>query len=285
MIEARKKESDVVEETGFEPDLGDSKDQKVAFRKKDNKALFILHQCVYDTYFKKIQYVVTAREAWNILLRCHARGEKIKKVRLQTLRRQYELLQMEECDQVGEYFNKVVALTNQMKRFGEKFSDLMIIEKITRSLPSNFDYIVVAIEESRDLEKMKIEELQSSLEAHEMRLLDRNTIRSGEQALKRHHSKKEKKKTFKKWKGKYGKGKWRNNKSDDDQDETTVEEKNGKSNKTFSKKDKRNVECFNCHISTSTTTTSVILIKGSRIRCRKRRLTWFKRNLIQNHSH
>lgn len=73
-----------------------------------------------------------------------------------------------------------------MKGCGETITDLQIIEKIMRSMPQQFDFIVVAIEESRNLEELKIEELQSSLEAHEMRLLDRdrNPIKQDEQALK-----------------------------------------------------------------------------------------------------
>jgi len=117
----------------------------------------------------------------------HAGGEKIKKVKLQTLRKQYELLQMEEGDQIGEYFNKVLTVTNQMKGCGETIIDMMIVEKIMRSLPRKFDYIVVAIEESHDLAIMKVEELQSSLEAHEIRLVNRSPIKKVDQALKVHH--------------------------------------------------------------------------------------------------
>lgn len=40
------------------------------------------------------------------------------------------------------------------------------------SFPQTFDYMVVVIEESRDLDNMKIEELQVYFEAHELRLND-----------------------------------------------------------------------------------------------------------------
>lgn len=74
----------------------------------------------------------------------------------------------------------------------------MIIEKIMRSLPEMFDHIVVAIEESRDVGKLKIEELQSSLEAYEMRKRERNSIKREDQALKVKFVKGEEKKKSKK---------------------------------------------------------------------------------------
>ncbi|MCI97608.1 F-box protein, partial [Trifolium medium] len=42
---------------------------------------------------------------------------------------------------------------------------------------------VVAIEESKDLSTMKVEELQCSLEAHEQRVNERSKDRGVEQAL------------------------------------------------------------------------------------------------------
>ncbi|XP_019427160.1 PREDICTED: uncharacterized protein LOC109335480 [Lupinus angustifolius] len=179
--------------------------QRITFKdakKKDNKALFLIHHCVDDVNFEKIQNANNAKEAWDILIRSHAGGDKIKKVKLQTLRRQYELLNMEESDRIGDYFTKILAITNQMKGYGEQISDIMIIEKIMRSLPQKFDFIIVAIEESKDINVMKIEELQSSLEAHEMRLLERNPNKKAEQALKASHYKEEEKRKDKRWKGK-----------------------------------------------------------------------------------
>ncbi|XP_019450621.1 PREDICTED: uncharacterized protein LOC109352893 [Lupinus angustifolius] len=210
-------------------------------QKKDNKALFLIHQCVDDVHFEKIQNAMTAKEAWDILVTSHAGGDKIKKVKLQSLRKQYELLHMEEGDKVGEYFTKILTITNQMKGYGEAITDTMIIEKIMRSLLPRFDFIVVAIEESKDVTLMKIEELQSSLEAHELRLIERNPRKKAEQALKATHKDNDRRKD-KRWKGKQN-----FNRRKTSQEWSESSDKRGRSKFNQKKFDKSKVECFNCH--------------------------------------
>ncbi|CAL2258075.1 unnamed protein product [Prunus armeniaca] len=48
--------------------------------------------------------------------------------------------------------------------------DVVIIEKILRSMTSKYDYVVCSIEESNDLDILSIDELQSSLLVHEQRM-------------------------------------------------------------------------------------------------------------------
>src|SRR3954470_3270621 len=92
--------------------------------------------------------------------------------------------------------SRVILVTNEMKACGETLSKQVIIEKVLRSLTTQFDYIVVAIEHSKDLETMRIEELQSSLEAHESRLTERTFEREVEQALKASFVKKDQKQSW-----------------------------------------------------------------------------------------
>ena len=106
-----------------EPSVSATEAQRSTYKdlkKKDCKALFLIHQCVNDANFEKIANATTLKEAWDILIKSYEGAEKIKKAKLQTLRRQYELLAMEETESVAEYFTMILTLTNQMKCYGEQ---------------------------------------------------------------------------------------------------------------------------------------------------------------------
>ncbi|KAK2405339.1 hypothetical protein QL285_054585 [Trifolium repens] len=173
---------------GYVPVAADATDaQKFAqkdTKKKDQRALFYIHQCVDENVFEKIADSETAKAAWDTLVRCYGGDASVKKVKLQSLRKQYENLNMKNNEKVPEYISRVIVITNEMKACGETLSEQVIIEKVLRSLTPQFDYIVVAIEHSKDLSTMKVEELQSSLEAHELRMTERTSEREAEQALK-----------------------------------------------------------------------------------------------------
>lgn len=161
-------------------------------KKKDCKALFLLHQCVDVAHFDKIARAANSTEAWKILEKNNEGAEQLKKVKLQTMRRQFELLQMETNESIADFFNRIISLTNLMKACGEKMTDQAIVEKVLRTLTPKFDHVVVAIEESKKLENLKIEELQGSLEAHEQRIVERSSekSKSTDQALQAQTSKK-----------------------------------------------------------------------------------------------
>ena len=57
-----------------------------------------------------------------------------------------------------------------MKLNGENIGDVKVVEKILRSMTPKFDYIVCSIEKSKNTTILTIDELQSSLHAHEQRM-------------------------------------------------------------------------------------------------------------------
>ena len=80
-------------------------------KKKEKKDLYVIHQGMNDETFEQVEGATTTSEAWIILSTNYKGDDKIKKVRLQTPRRQYELLQMETTETIDVYINKVFALT------------------------------------------------------------------------------------------------------------------------------------------------------------------------------
>ncbi|GAU22886.1 hypothetical protein TSUD_376970 [Trifolium subterraneum] len=202
--------------------------------------------CVDSNIFEKIIEEETAKGARDTLKKIYGGDEKLKKVKLQALRKQYEMTQMNEGETVSDFFSRLVTLTNQMKACGETITDLQKVEKVLRALTANFDYIVVAIEESKVLSDMKLEELQASLEAHEMRLKQRTSEKKVDQALQAKFTKKGKEEGSK-WNK--GKEKWRKKKNNADAESKNSKnpDDSNKHNKNSKKKvNMSEVQCYCC---------------------------------------
>jgi uncharacterized coiled-coil DUF342 family protein len=82
----------------------------------------------------------------------------------------FEEIKMLEEETFREFYSKMSDLRNSMVSLGKPISDVKLIRKILRSLPERFWIKVTTIEESKDLEEMKIEELVGSLQTYELSL-------------------------------------------------------------------------------------------------------------------
>jgi len=179
-------------------------------KKKDCKALFLIQQSLNEGNFERILKSTRTKEAWDILEKNHEGDDKVKQIKLQSLRRTFELMQIEDEQKIAECISKLINIVNQIKACGEAITYQQIVEKIMRTLASRFDFIVVAIQESKDVKTLKIEELQSSFEAHELMVSERNNERSIQQALQVQIMKKDDsdRKNFKKGKNNTKGGNW-----------------------------------------------------------------------------
>lgn len=77
---------------------------------------------------------------------------------------------MKGCETIAGFFLRLMLQTNITKSCDEHVIKLLNVEKVSRALTIKFNHIIMTIKESKNLSEMKIEELQASLETHEMRL-------------------------------------------------------------------------------------------------------------------
>ncbi|CAM8996692.1 unnamed protein product [Rhodiola kirilowii] len=152
-------------------------------RKKDKKALFTIFQGVDESTFERISEAKTAKDAWEILQKSFQGVKKVKKVRLQVLRGEFENIKMKSSENISEYVTRLKTVTNEMKRNGESLNVVRVMEKLLRSLTRKFDYVVTSIEESKDLSSISIDELVGSLQAHEQRMNQHDDTSHLEKAL------------------------------------------------------------------------------------------------------
>jgi hypothetical protein len=83
----------------------------------------------------------------------------------------FEEIKMLENETFDEFYTRINDLRNSMVSLGKKVSVEKLIKKILRFLPERFKIKVTSIEESKDLDSMKIEELVGFLQTYEYSLL------------------------------------------------------------------------------------------------------------------
>jgi len=114
--------------------------------------------------FAGISNCESVQEAWQILETSYDGTKLVKSAKLQMLISRFEEIKMLEDETFGEFYTRINDPRNSMVTIGKMVSDVKLIRKILKSLPECFRIKVTTIEESKDLESMKIEELVGSLQ-------------------------------------------------------------------------------------------------------------------------
>ncbi|XP_016673226.1 uncharacterized protein [Gossypium hirsutum] len=89
---------------------------------------------------------------------------------------------MKNGESITDFFSRIRTIVGQLHSYGEQISDEIIVAKVLRSLTTKFDHVVAAIEESKDLSVLSVDEPMRSLQSHETRI-NRSTEKSEEQAF------------------------------------------------------------------------------------------------------
>ena len=106
--------------------------------------------------FHRISHIIVAKEAWQILETTYEGIKKVKDTKLQMLTTRFEELKMSEDESFNSFYSKLNEVIVSKFNLREKMEDSKIVRKILRSLPKSFRAKVTAIEESKDLDDIKV---------------------------------------------------------------------------------------------------------------------------------
>ena len=94
----------------------------------------------------------------------------MKDTKLQMFTTRFEQLKMSEDKSFDSFYGKLNEVVIGKFNLGEKTKDSKMVKLILQSLSESFYVEVTAIEESKDLDEIKIQELIGSLQTYELSL-------------------------------------------------------------------------------------------------------------------
>ena len=104
--------------------------------------------------------------------------KKVKDTKLWMLTTQFKELRISEDESFDSFYSKLNEVVIGKFNLGEKTKDSKVVRKILRSLLESFRAKVTAIEESKDLDEIKVQELIGSLQTYELSLPNQRKSKS-----------------------------------------------------------------------------------------------------------
>ena len=129
----------------------------------NSKAINAIFYGVSTDEFHKISHAKIAKEAWTILETTYEGTKKVKDTKLQMLTTWFEEVKMSDYKLFDSFYGRLNEIVIAKLNLGEKIEDAKVVRMILRSLPKSFWAKVTAIEESKDLDEIKIQKFIRSL--------------------------------------------------------------------------------------------------------------------------
>ncbi|XP_076923359.1 uncharacterized protein LOC143585460 [Bidens hawaiensis] len=126
--------------------------------KKDKTATAYLFQSLSKDLVLQVAKCKSAKEIWDTLKTRHVGVDRVQKARLQTLKSEFDLLQMKEDESIDSFTAKLNAIVSRANGLGSTFDESTLVRKLLNSVPERFIQIVASIEQYSDLDEMTLDE-------------------------------------------------------------------------------------------------------------------------------
>lgn len=135
---------------------------------KNNEAKMVIYNALPRKEYERIFMCETAKEIWNSLLITHQGNSQVKDNKIDLLVQQYEQFTIPEEESIDNAFARFNTIITSLKALDENFSSKNCARKFLRALHPKWRAKVTAIEESKNLSTLQLDELMGNLKVHEL---------------------------------------------------------------------------------------------------------------------
>ncbi|GKU96390.1 hypothetical protein SLEP1_g9631 [Rubroshorea leprosula] len=105
---------------------------------------------------------------WDMLEVTHEGTSQVKESKINRLIYMYELFKMKPEESIQDICTRLNDIVTNLKAIGKVYPSQEVVRKVLRSLPKNWEAKKIAIEESKDLNTLKLEDLIGKLMTYEI---------------------------------------------------------------------------------------------------------------------
>ena len=135
----------------------------------NHKAMNTLLCSLTEKEFSRVQLCENAKEVWETLKNTYEGIDQVKETKMTILTYDYEMFRMKDGEGIEEMFARFTKIIGGLKALGHIYPNKQVIKKVLNSLPKSWEPKVTAIEESKDLNTLGMDELLGSLITYELK--------------------------------------------------------------------------------------------------------------------
>ncbi|GJW38012.1 zf-CCHC domain-containing protein [Tanacetum coccineum] len=135
---------------------------------KNDEAKMVLYNALPKKEYERIFMCDTAQNIWDSLITTHQGNKQVKDNKIDLFVQKYKEFTIIDDETLDWAFSRFNTIITSLKALDESFSSRNHVRKFLRALPSKWRPKVTAIEESKDLLKLSLDELVGNLKVYEV---------------------------------------------------------------------------------------------------------------------
>nr|GEW36543.1 zinc finger, CCHC-type [Tanacetum cinerariifolium] len=151
-----------------------TKKGKVQKQTPDKTAIAFIFQALPEAQILQAAKHKSVRTVWDALKTRHVGENRVQQAKQQTLKAEFEALEMKENKSVDSFISKISSITSRATNVGLIFKDSTLVRKLLTTVPDRFLHIVSSIEQYSNLDNMSLDEAIGRLKTCEERLKCKN---------------------------------------------------------------------------------------------------------------